>query len=154
MALILVAGAIALLSLGGGVQPAKGDAANGSNGTAQVETPLTDDQATDIARSLAASDGDSSPTSIALVRSTHAKALGQIDEGEVTNAVDDAPVVVVVMRGRFTALTSPHPPDSDPPTGSVMTLVLDSETGQALDVGIVDVAPTLSGLGQVSQIAG
>src|SRR6185312_3429736 len=108
---LLVVAAIAG-GFGSGTQQARGaqDAATGA-----PASPITDDQAIGTARQLAAQNGEPSPSGIALVHSTHGRALGQIDPGEQTNADNARDVVVLELHGHFTATLAPFSAGSRPP---------------------------------------
>lgn len=146
--LLVVIAALAV-AFGGAAPSARGEVSVVSG----QATAITDGQAVGLARAVAAQDGENAPSAIEMVRSTHALALRYVDPGETTTA-DDGNVVVLVLHGHFTASQGPHPPGAAPPSGSVMTLVLDAASGQLRDLGLVDAAPSLAALGPVSQAAG
>ena len=57
---------------------------------------------------------------------------------------------LIAVRGHFVALDTPIPPDTRPPRGTVITLVLDARTGQVTDAGLSNRYPRLAELGPVS----
>jgi hypothetical protein len=57
---------------------------------------------------------------------------------------------LIAERGHFTATGASYPPGAKPPTGSVLTLVVDARTGRATDSGIGSRYPQLARLGPVT----
>jgi hypothetical protein len=58
---------------------------------------------------------------------------------------------LIAIRGDFTTATGvPLPPGAKPPTGTVVTLVVDARTGQVTDSGLSDRYPPLGELGPVT----
>ena len=69
-------------------------------------------------------------------------------------AEEDVDVTLIQMTGRFTATrTAPPGASSDveprPPTGTVLSVVVDRATGEVLDIGITDKSAALERLGTV-----
>ncbi len=99
--------------------------------------------------SLAAENGDPSPTDGAVVASTRSAAIDLIAPGTVVDS--DPPVYLAIANGKFTAEGS-APPNAEAPTGSVLVAVYDAKTGALLDWGLLQTAPDLAELGEVQPL--
>jgi hypothetical protein len=58
--------------------------------------------------------------------------------------------ILIAIRGHFTATNVPVPPGARPPTGTVLTLVIDARSGHATDFGLGHRYPKLARLGPVT----
>lgn len=63
--------------------------------------------------------------------------------------LDKQTVYLVVAKGQFSGRLAKHPPGAQLPTGTVLSLVIDTQTRQITDWGISDTEPNLSALGSV-----
>lgn len=96
---------------------------------------LTSSQLLKIADAIAAQNGDHHPYDIEAVRTTRGTAGNLIWPGPVKNS-DPTPVVVITMRGNFTAYDASTPTDGAYPTGTVISSVIGATgrlRGQGLD---------------------
>lgn len=62
-------------------------------------------------------------------------------------------VYVLQLRGHFTAVDASVPPGARPPTGKVLTIVVDAATGMVIDTRLTRSAPSLTALGTVRPLA-
>ncbi len=62
------------------------------------------------------------------------------------------PSYLAVAQGNFTGLMAKRPPGAPPPTGHVLSVVIDAQTGGVTDWGISDDEPALKRLGTVAKI--
>ncbi len=109
---------------------------------------LTEAQISQIAHQFAAGMGDLEPSSIEHVASTRERAVYALSDDEVPGSEG---VYVIVMRGHFIADNAPRPPGAPAPSGSTLTLVLNSSTGDLTDFGIGNQLPDLTSLGAVTK---
>jgi hypothetical protein len=107
---------------------------------------VSESQLLEIALKMAANADEGSPTLI------------QYSEGDRVHAnlvasgariFEHRPTYLIAIRGQFTYWTAKRPPGQPPPEGTVMTLVVDAETGRLYDVGIHTMYPRLEELGPV-----
>ncbi|HZS31417.1 MAG TPA: hypothetical protein VFA37_09185 [Gaiellaceae bacterium] len=87
-----------------------------------------------VARQTARADGDAHPSSITVFASGRHEA--NVAAGAGTGVIGSQPVYLVVIRGHFVCSGCSGPAGSTPPTGDVITLVLDRTTLRNLDFGI------------------
>ena len=113
---------------------------------------ITVAQLDQIATSMAAGYGDASPGAITYVATTR-QAANQVAGGEQVDS--NPPSYLVVEQGNFVDQAA-LPPGStaNPPSGTVLTIVVDQQSGQVLDIGIGNQQPQLSTLGPVSTLSG
>lgn len=103
-----------------------------------------------IATSFAASFGDLSPSSITYVATTR-QAANQIDSGAVVDS--NQPAYLIVERGNFIDhADAPPNAAAAPPSGSVLTIIVDQQTGQVTDYGVSNNVPAIANLGPVSSL--
>lgn len=118
----------------------------GSPGSsAETGPPLSDAQVRQIASEFAGGMGDPNPTSIEYVESTRQQAVSALSGDKVDTNPD---VYAIVMTGDFVASTAPT--DGPPPTGSVLTMVINANTGALTDFGVQNQVPDLTSLGSVT----
>lgn len=111
---------------------------------------LSESQIQAIALSFAAGFGDATPTSIEYAEGPRNEAV-LLDAQDVVPDARDA--FLIVIQGSFVDDNALQPPGASASiTGSVLTLVVDAQTGQLTDLGIEDNAPELSSLGPVTVI--
>lgn len=133
--------------------------------TASAYTPpagplLSDSQLATIAYREAALANEPSPASVRAVDTT-LKSAEEIQPNVVMPAsstpsvvaMEGSAVVVIVMHGSFTLTNARVPLGSPPPTGSVLTIVVDAHTGQ-LETRAVDneEPPHISALGSTREL--
>jgi hypothetical protein len=126
--------------------------------------PVGDASAKAKLLALAALNGDDAPTDIVAVASTRQVAVqttqgtslvadpqapGSVPSATSGSADLNAGVVVLTAHGHFTANDFPLPGSAAPPSGSVLTVILNAATGEVTDVGISDDTPSSSALGAV-----
>jgi hypothetical protein len=116
-------------------------------GSSAASTSLTQAQITGIALGFAANAGDPTPTLVEHVETTRSQAVEASSADTVQN---NAASYLIAMRGNFVLQDAPRPPGAAAPTGSVLTLVIDAQTGQLTDIGVQDNVPDLSQLGPVT----
>lgn len=100
-----------------------------------------------LAERSARGDGDPNPTLIQHAAGTRFEAV-RISSGDLVFEWNWS--YLVAIRGHFTADGAPIAAGAKPPTGTVITLVLDARTGHVTDFGISDRYPTLAQLGPVT----
>jgi hypothetical protein len=103
-----------------------------------------------VQRALAAAraSGDTAPHDIEWAYSTRERASQLLELGATPDTFD-LPQVVIIMSGTFEA-RSAHPPRGLPlPTGTVLELVLDTDSWEMSDFGLGDGRPDLTKLGTV-----
>ena len=105
----------------------------------------------DAALRAAASKGDSDPYSIECVPDASRAGAVHLFSGGGISESQDQPVVAVQMRGRFVGYGAKVPLGHDLPTGSVLTVELDS-IGRVLGWGISDQVPDMTQLGKVVRL--
>jgi len=97
-----------------------------------------------MAWDLAARNGETAPSDAQVVGTTRVSAVQalmgeQIDSNQM--------VYAITMRGNFVGHMAHLAPGSQPPTGSVLTLIVDANTNGLLDWSITDGPSDLSTLG-------
>lgn len=119
----------------------------GSSPSANATSPAMSESAIRALESNVASRlGENAPTGVQHVTSTRARAV-LASSGAIVD--DSTPSVLIVMHGHFTDADASRPRGAPAPSGTVLTLVVDSATGQVTDLGIEEKAPDLAGLGPV-----
>ena len=104
-----------------------------------------------VATSFAASMGDPNPTAISSV-STNRQTANQVASGAVIPST--GPSYLIVERGKFVDKVDSRPTAAASPlTGSVLTIIVDQQTGQVTDYGVSDNVPSLANLGPVTALA-
>ena len=107
------------------------------------EPSLSEQRIITLAEQAAAGSGDPKPTLIQHAEGTHFDAV-RISEGDLVFEWNWS--YLIAIRGHFTAIGAPIPPGAKPPTGTVLTLVVDARTGRVTDYGLVPLgAPTRVG---------
>jgi hypothetical protein len=96
-----------------------------------------------IASRAAKASGDSAPSRITAVLTTHAKALTSATPGDFVPGTGAIRVFLITMRGHFVANGS-RPPRAAAPTGSYLSLVVDARTFRVLDFGLGPRPPQVS----------
>jgi hypothetical protein len=97
----------------------------------------------DAGLNAAAIAGVSSPRTMIAVSSPDHQVAEQLVSGDIIN--DHVPVYVIEMTGGpFTANAASLPPGQPAPQGSVLTLTVDAQSFDGLDLGIGDTAPDLT----------
>ena len=86
-----------------------------------------------MVRSAVKTNGDAHPSSVMVYASRRHEA--NIAAGAGTGVFGHQPVYLVVARGHFTCSGCGGPGPSTPPSGSVITLIVDRTTLQSLDFG-------------------
>jgi hypothetical protein len=106
-----------------------------------------------FAKRVASRMRDNTPKEIEIVNSTRTRALRVIspEERVVDESSGDVAVRVFAMHGKFTHIGS-VPRDESSPQGTWLTLAVDKDTGQLLDLSLTDERPKLSILGKVQRI--
>jgi hypothetical protein len=99
-----------------------------------------------LALSAAKRCGDLRPSLIQHAAGTHFQAV-RIGQGDLVFEWNWS--YLIAIRGHFTA-TVPIPPGAKPPTGTVITMVVDARTGQVTDFGLSNRYPPLARLGKVT----
>lgn len=100
-----------------------------------------------LGEQVAARSGDPRPTLIQHAAGTHFEAV-RISGGDLVFEWNWS--YLIAVRGHFTATDAPIPPGAKPPTGTVITLVVDARSGRVTDFGISDRYPPLAELGPVT----
>jgi hypothetical protein len=100
-----------------------------------------------LAEQAAGESGDPTPTLIQHAAGTHYDAV-RISSGDVVFEWNWS--YLIAVRGQFAATGVPIPPGAKPPTGTVITLVVDARTGRVTDFGLSDRYPPLAKLGPVT----
>lgn len=103
-------------------------------------------QLTQIALTTAARMGDATPTSIAYVQTTRGAANSAAGGGAVDS---NQTVYLVTIAGQFIDTTAHTPPGQLSPTGTIVTLVVDANSFDILDLGITNSTPAMAHLGEV-----
>lgn len=132
--LALVVAAVATLGVGTSVASAR-------------EGGLSDHQIKRIALQAAKRAGDRHPSLIQ-------HAAGRREQANKVASGDIVPGLtwcyLIAIRGRFVLNDVSTPPGAKPPTGTVMTLVVNARTGATLDFGVSNHYPDLKKLGPVT----
>jgi hypothetical protein len=143
---IVVAGTLAGIGVGvssiipgGGAEPSA--AASGVD-NARLQSVLA---------ALSQANGEASPTNITAVGTDRVSALKVLSPGDVVNTAP-VPVYVLSATGSFTGYGASFPRNAAPPTGRFLWVVVDAQTGEALDWGISPSAPNLASLGSPTSL--
>jgi hypothetical protein len=108
-------------------------------------------QLVEVALHVATKYGETGPTGIEEASSTFGAARHVLAPNETIPAITDpltgkplteSPVAVVTMHGHFT-YWGPTPPQEPPPTGTVLTIVVDAESGRVLSENLGTSPPNL-----------
>lgn len=118
----------------------------GTTGTTG-QSVLSEAQIQQDAVAFAAANGDPDPTSMEHVQGSRQQLVLALSGGTVSVPYTED-VVAVVMQGNFVANISGP---GAPPSGSVLTMVIDATTGQLVDFGIQNSVPDLTSLGTVTR---
>lgn len=102
-----------------------------------------------IARSWAAVTGEPRPTLIEHVHAVNRRTAVQVSSGDRVPLGQAS--YLIVLRGQFTAANFPRPQlqNTQVPTGTVLTLVVDATTGHVTDWGLGNRVPNLAKLGAI-----
>jgi hypothetical protein len=100
-----------------------------------------------MAERAAGGAGDRKPTLIQHAAGTRFDAV-RISSGDLVFEWNWS--YLIAIRGHFTAFDASYPPGSKPPTGTVLTLVVDARTGRVSDGGLGNRYPPLAELGPVT----
>jgi len=124
--------------------------------TAVAQTGLADPNVRAKLRAMAlqasSANGVPSPKTIEAVASPDRQAAEKIVSGGIVN--DHVAVYVVeVTGGTCTDNTASTPPGVPAPSGSVLTLTVDSQSFRITDFGLTDTAPALTQIGPVVNLA-
>ena len=111
---------------------------------------ITVGQLDQIATSFASSFGDPSPTAISSV-STDRQTANQVASGAVIPST--SPSYLIVERGKFVDKVDSSPTGAASLSGSVLTIIVDQQTGHVTDYGVSDNVPSLANLGPVTALA-
>ena len=100
--------------------------------------------------------GDTAPSWMTAVLTTHAEALTSATPGDFVSGAGGVPVFLVTMRGTFVATAASRPPGAAAPAGRYLSVVVDARTFQVLDSGLSLSPPPVSpaSLGPVTYLAG
>jgi hypothetical protein len=115
-------------------------------GTAR-RSGLSERQIKRIALRAARQAGDRHPILIQHAAGRRSEA-NKIASGDIVP--DSTWCYLVAIRGRFVLNNVSSPPEAKPPTGAVMTLVVNARTGATLDYGVSNDYPNLKKLGPVT----
>jgi hypothetical protein len=99
----------------------------------------------EVAAHVASLNGVPHPTGAIAIPSTR-KAANTVDSGADVDT--DQPSYLIVLHGRFVGRVAHVPPGAPLPRGSVLTIVVDADTGLVTDWGISDHKPDTSSLGK------
>ena len=116
----------------------------GPPGTLKATAPPTVDDVKTLARKMAEANGEKNPTA-EMVSTTRQRGV----EGELDSNQN---VFHVQMKGNFTGHLATRPKGYKSPTGNVMTVTVDKETGLVTDWSIGKNGKDLSKLGKVSKL--
>lgn len=111
---------------------------------------VSESQLLAIALRMAADADEHSPTLIQYSQGDRVQA-NLVASG--ARSVEHRSTYLIAVRGQFTYWMAKRPPGQPPPKGTVMTLVIDAETGRLCDVGIHTSYPQLEGLGPVRPLS-
>jgi hypothetical protein len=118
---------------------------------AQTEVAPSPAQIVETALHDAARYGEHSPTGVEETSSTLGAAAQVIEAGETEPTITDqrtgkpwteSPVDVVTMHGHFT-YWGPTPSNEPPPTGTVLTIMVDAESGAVVSENLGDNMPDM-----------
>lgn len=114
-----------------------------SSSSTALDDPAVRSKLRDVGLQASTFAGVPSPRTMVAVASADHQVAEQIVSGDIVN--DHVPVYVIEMTGGpFTANGASVPPGQSAPQGSVLTVTVDAQTFEGLDVGIVDTAPDLT----------
>jgi hypothetical protein len=108
---------------------------------------LSEQRILTLAEQAASRSGDRGPTLIQHAAGTRFEAV-LISSGDLVFEYDWS--YLIAIRGDFKGVDASIPPGAKPPTGTVITLVVDARTGQVTDGGIGNRYPPLAELGPVT----
>jgi hypothetical protein len=108
---------------------------------------LSEQQILSMAEGAAHRSGNPMPTLIQHVIGTRFDAV-RISSGDLVFEWNWS--YLIAIRGRFSAIYASYPAGVTPPTGTVMTLVVDARTGHVTDSGVSERYPPLATLGPVT----
>lgn len=91
---------------------------------------------TEVADSFARVNGDTRPTSVSVVTTTHAKALTSATPGDALRNGVAKTVYLVTMKGSFKGYGASVPEGAAMPTGKYLSIVIDATTFRVLDWGL------------------
>jgi hypothetical protein len=97
-----------------------------------------------IALAAARASGDSRPSWIEAVITTHGKALESATPGDTEPTGNSVTVYLITMRGHFTAYDASVPSGARLPTGTYLSLVVIARTFAATDSGLSRHAPPVA----------
>ncbi len=103
----------------------------------------------DIALQMAATNGETAPTSLEYVATTRQAAAQLTAQAGVDS---DQPVYLVSVHGAFVGHMAKRPAGTAEPQGTVLTVTIDPKTGRITDWGIEQTTPKLTSLGAVQQL--
>ena len=141
--------------------PATAGASSRENAASEAELPLT--RIREIAQHEADQAGDSHPVTILSARGTFAAAQAVLD-GDAPAAQNSAggnaaavqwaqdPVYLVIMRGEFSLMDARVPPGGRNPTGPVMGMIVNVQTGFCEGRYVGPSVPDLEALGPVTEL--
>jgi hypothetical protein len=104
----------------------------------------------EIATRIAAGHGDPEPGSVQSVTRTYGRAKQVVFASSDHARPAHTPVLVIQMRGDFVGLR--YPARRPPPTGQVLTVLVDAQTGRVLGVRITRRVPDLAPLGRAESL--
>jgi len=100
-----------------------------------------------VALRVAAQSGDRNPSLIQYAAGPRDLA-NEVASGDIVP--DSTWCYLVAERGTFVLNNVSRPPDAKPPTGTVLTLVINAKTAAVMDLGVSDRYPHLKRLGRVT----
>lgn len=109
---------------------------------------LSPTQIDTVALSIAGQNADPAPTSMVTVATTRGMVYPMIFENDSVGA-DPTPVYATTMQGNFTADNALVPSGAPLPTGTVLSLIMDAQTGQLLDERLSNQSVDISSAGKV-----
>jgi hypothetical protein len=118
---------------------------------AHVASALSPTQIADLATQVAAEEGDASPTLIQYGNASTRAAANAVTSGETVPGANAS--TIIEERGNFVGMNVPIPSGVAPPTGDVLTIVVDNATGEITDLGIQNSYPSLSSFGGATTIS-
>lgn len=118
------------------------------NSLAASPGPVTSSSLNTLALAAASESGDSTPSSIQYVDTTHQLAE-EATSGDGDPTDTNTPVALIVETGHFTAYAAQVGPGNALPTGSELILVVDLATSDVTDWGVTNLNPDLSSLGSI-----
>lgn len=115
--------------------------------SASASPSLSSSQIKSIAMGFSAGFGDPNPGLIEHVESSRSEAVLASSGDSVS---DNREVFLIVAKGNFVDDNAPRPPGAPAPSGSVLTLTVDAQSGELTDFGIQQSVPDLASLGPVT----